>query len=130
MKILGTFLCLSVLALVVHGQEQNRILIEDTLATRLSIAQPEWQVSRDTSLSPLSLKIIYGDRVDLLFQPHGVLSESRPWMHGTKTDIMSPWELELEDQEKYSTWRSILGSIQLSGAAYLGYEYLKKHGLR
>jgi len=48
----------------------------------------------------------------------------------TKTDIMSPWELELEDQEKYSTWRSILGSIQLSGAAYLGYEYLKKHGLR
>lgn len=130
MKILKTLLWFLVLALAAHAQEQNRILIGDTLATRLSIAQPEWQVSRDTFLSPQSIQILFGDRVDLLLQPHGVLSESRPWMLETKTDIMSPWKLELEDQARYSTWRSILGSIQLSGAAYFGYEYLKKHGFR
>jgi hypothetical protein len=130
MKILKTLLWFFVLALVAHGQEQNRIHITDTLATRLSIAQPQWEVSADTFLSPLSIKILYGDRADLLLQPHGVLDEPHPWMLQTKTDIMSPWNLELEDQERYNIWRSILGSIQLTGAAYLGYEYLKKHGFR
>ncbi len=130
MKIFRLFFFLPIFALAANAQEQNSLFIQDTLRTRLSIAQPEWQVLKDTILSPQSIRLLYGDLTDLLLQPRGVFDEREPWMLQKKTDIMSPWKLELQDQAKYNTWRSILGSIQLSGAAFLGYEYLKKHGLR
>jgi hypothetical protein len=130
MEILKTLFCFLVLALAAHGQEQNKVLIDDTLTNRLSIAQPQREVSRDTFLSPLSIEILYGDRADLLLQPHGVLDELQPWMIEKKTDMLSPWNLELRDQEEYRTWRSILGSVQVGGAAYLAYRYITKHGFR
>ncbi len=130
MRMLKTFVCLLVLAPAAHGQEQNRVITGDTSATRLSIAQPVWQVSRDTFLSPLSVEILYGDRVDLLLRPGSFANDLGPWMLEKKTDILSPWNLELRDEEKYSTWRSILGSVQIGGAAYLAYRYIKNHGLR
>lgn len=129
-NMLKTFFLLFAFVLAANGQEQKDVLARDTLADRISLAQPEWQDSRTTLLSPLSFEILYGDRVDLLLQPQGVLGESRPWMLETKTDILSPWNLELKDEEKYSTWRSILGSVQVGGAAYLAYRYITKHGFR
>jgi hypothetical protein len=130
MKIFRLLFFLLFFGLTANAQEQNTLLVDDTMATRLTMAQPEWQVSTDTILSPQSIRLLYGDLTDLLIQPHGVFDEREPWMLQKKTDIMSPWRLELQDQEKYNTWRSILGSVQIGGAAYLGYLYLKKHGLR
>ena len=130
MRILKLLFLLLSFALAANAQEQNSLIIQDTIRTRLSIAQPEWQVRTDTILSPQSIRLLYGDLSDLLLQPRGVLDERQPWMIGSRADLLSPWKLELQDQEKYNTWRSILGSIQLTGAAYFGYEYLKKHGLR
>jgi len=130
MKVLRILIPIISFALTANAQEQKEFFIVDTLAPRLSLAQPEWTFSRDTILLPQSTRLLYGDRSDLLLQPHGALAERQSWMFTGKTDLLSPWKLELRDQEKYRTWRNILGSIQMSGAAYLGYLYIKKHGLK
>ena len=47
-----------------------------------------------------------------------------------KPDLMSPWKLEMENQEKFGTWQTILQSIELGGVSYIGYEHIKKYGLK
>jgi len=77
---------LFVLSTAANAQEQKDSFIEGTSAIPLSLAQPEWQVSRDTFLSPQSIQILYGDRVDILLRPDAILSESRRRILETKTD--------------------------------------------
>ena len=47
-----------------------------------------------------------------------------------KPDLMSPWKLEMENQEKFGAWQIILQSIELGGVSYIGYEHIKKYGLK
>jgi hypothetical protein len=52
------------------------------------------------------------------------------WMFKIKIDLETSWKQELAKQEEYRTWRSILGSIEMGGVAYLTYLHLKKYGLK
>jgi|GEM_PF-5905790 len=47
-----------------------------------------------------------------------------------KIDLIAPWKLEMENQEKFQMMRTILESIELSGASYIAYEHIKKYGLK
>ncbi len=117
-------------ALVANGQEQKGGLPRDTLADRMSIAQPGSLFSINTSLPPLSLAILDGTRLDLLTPSLVPPPQFKPWMLETKADILSPWKLELKEQEKYRTLYSIFGSIEVGGVAYLGYRFIKQHGFK
>jgi hypothetical protein len=47
-----------------------------------------------------------------------------------KLTLATCWTNDLRRQQEYHTFRMILGSIQMGGAAYLAYRYLKKYGLK
>lgn len=52
------------------------------------------------------------------------------WLLNSRANLMSPWKLEMESQSKYKILRTILGSVQVGGLAYLMYLHFKKYGLR
>ncbi|MGD0038253.1 MAG: hypothetical protein ABSC53_13290 [Bacteroidota bacterium] len=52
------------------------------------------------------------------------------WTYKTEIDLKSAWKQELTKQEEYQTLRTILGSIEMGGVAYLTYLHLKKYGLK
>ncbi len=80
--------------------------------------------------APPSLELLLGQSPSVLSEPAESPFQSRSWMLQSKPDLLSPWRLELKDQEKYQVWRSILGSVQMGGMAYLLYMHIRKYGLR
>lgn len=52
------------------------------------------------------------------------------WLLNSRANLMSPWTLQMESRSKYSILRTILGSVQIGGMAYLMYLHFKKYGLR
>jgi hypothetical protein len=85
-------------------------VFSDTLFPRLSFLPPQ----------PLGL----------LYQPSALPSQSLFWTFPEKIDLVSPWKLQLADQNKNKTWRTILGSVGFGGAAYIAYQHIKKYGLK
>lgn len=79
---------------------------------------------------PLSFQLLNEAPPYSFSQPNGGLFRPGPWMLQSKTDLMSPWKLQLRSQEKYQIWQSILGSVELGGLAYMTYLHFKKYGLR
>ena len=45
-------------------------------------------------------------------------------------ELQTIWKNELAKQNEYKTLRTILGSVQIGGAAYLTYLRLKRYGLK
>lgn len=76
--------------------------------------------------------------LEFLFEPfsYGTDGETVPdirssnWLLDTRTYLMSPWKLEMQSRSKYRILRTILGSVQVGGVAYLMYLHLKKYGLK
>jgi hypothetical protein len=46
-----------------------------------------------------------------------------------KVDLISPYLLQRQKAQQYSTLTAVLGSIQVGGVAYLAYRHIKKYGL-
>jgi hypothetical protein len=44
-------------------------------------------------------------------------------------DLMAAWKLERARQDELQTWNIILGTAVLGGAAWCGYEHIRKYGL-
>ena len=66
-----------------------------------------------------------------LLQPSFTLSmQSFSWKSPEKIDLISSWKSVLNKQEELRTLRTILGTVQLGGVAYLAYRHLKKYGLK
>jgi hypothetical protein len=53
-----------------------------------------------------------------------------PWDSQQKLSLATCWTNDLRRQQEYHTFRMILGSIQMGGAAYLAYRYIKKYGFK
>lgn len=79
---------------------------------------------------PLSFQLLYEGAAYSLYEPTGSPFRPGPWMLQSKSDLLSPWKLELRSQEKYHIWQSIIGSVELGGLAYMTYLHFKKYGLR
>ena len=55
---------------------------------------------------------------------------SLSWESQPDFGIASAWKDEVLKQKEYKTLRTILGSIQAGGVAYLAYRHIKKYGLK
>jgi hypothetical protein len=47
-----------------------------------------------------------------------------------RASMMTPYVLERQREEELSTLKYVLGTVQVGGAMYLAYRYLKKNGLK
>ena len=118
----GILMLFFALTLVASGQERTSVQPPDTSVNRQQSFHSESLFVRLSFWHPQSLGFLY--------QLPAVPSQSIFWTLPEKTDLVSPWKLELANQEEYQTMRTILGSIELGGVAYIGYQHIKKYGLK
>ncbi len=123
------------------GDESLPPLTLDPLFITHQDSSPEWYLVPyrfNSWLSEPALQAPVPRANDLLLEnfpyvgtgPGDLRLRSDSWMLQSRANLLAPWKLQLESQEKYQIWRSILGSVQVGGAAYLLYKHLKKYGLK
>lgn len=122
---------LFVLLLPLSAQEQQKVQPKDTSLRLLRTEAIPPSLEQPIVILPLSFALSTPGEgtVQPLYYIFGESPEQFSWNRSEKTDIASPWKIYLEEQKKNSTWRSVLGSVQLGGVAYIAYRHIKKYGL-
>ena len=121
-------LCISMIT--ASGQEQKHTQPQDTSLNRLRNIDSEFLFDKPSVLfHPLlrATPVYYPG----LLQPSFTLSmQPFSWKSPEKVDLVSSWKSVLTKQEELRTLRTILGTVQLGGVAYLAYRHIKKYGLK
>ncbi|MBA4312725.1 MAG: hypothetical protein C0417_08855 [Chlorobiaceae bacterium] len=124
-RIFYILILLFVLMPVAHGQEPK-----DTSTIKPNIFDSGLSIVTPPVLSNLSFRtapVFY----PTLLQPSFTLSmQPFSWKSPEKVDLVSSWKSVLAKQEELRTLRTILGTVQLGGVAYLAYRHIKKYGLK
>jgi hypothetical protein len=129
-KPLGLLILASFFLFPASGQEQKNIQQQDTVKKRPQFYIPELFLTQPTLLPPQSYGAPQESFSDFLNQSLTVPMPPFSWRYETTLDLQTSWKQELEKQEEYQTLRTIMGSIQMGGAAYLTYLHFKKYGLK
>jgi hypothetical protein len=117
----GILILFFALTLVSRSQERDNVQLTDTSKSLQSILPRSFFVE---------LPFLHPQSLGSLFRSPAGPSQLNFWTIQDKIDLLSPWKLELANQEEYRTWQTILKSIELGGVAYIGYEHIKKYGLK
>lgn len=104
--VVGNLILSLALTLIAGGQERKSVQPQDTSLNRLQILHSRYLFVRLSFLHPQSLGSLY--------QPLAVSSQPVFWTLPEKTDLASPWRLEVANQEAYRTMRTILGQLSLA----------------
>jgi hypothetical protein len=121
-KLIVGFLILFIAATLVASSQEMTLKLPDTTSNWQQKVFSDTLFPRLSFLPPQPLRVLY--------QPAVLPPQSLFWTMPEKIDLVSPWKLQLANQEKYSTWRTILGTIQVGGVAYIAYQHIKKYGLK
>ena len=113
-----------------NAQENKDVQHPDTTTNllrlyglELSLSKPEILVPSSQDFSEKYFPIYFRQSISTAFQ-------IEPLPLRENLNIQSMWQGELAKQNEYRTLKVILGSIQVGGAAYLTYLYLKKYGFK
>lgn len=132
MKISG-IIFLSFVVTVALGQRRSGgdTTNADTIK-RITIIDPGISYGRPTLLLPPSLQSDAGFRVPPFLFPGETPGAPPPFLGGVaelKADLTSPLRLQMESEARLRTLRTVLGTVQVGGVAYLAYRHIKKYGL-
>jgi hypothetical protein len=122
------FLMLCICLPAAHAQQAKRS--SDSSAVILRLTDPEFDFSRALSPESPTMRAIQGDLPGIL---HQTMTVPVPFLFITmknQTGIDDIWKKELIRQNEYKTLRTILGSVQIGGVAYMAYLHIKKYGLK
>ena len=113
-----------------HGQEQEKVQLRDTTVVTLQLFVPNALPIKLSLFPPPQIQTAPESSLRFFFQSPPLPSQHFTWEFKEKLDLTAPLKLELADEAKHRTWRSILGSIQAGGTAYILYQHIKKYGLK
>ena len=123
-----------IFAFTAFGQHASDSLSFDAGAVRrVTLIDPGLALGKPTLLLPPSLlldsKVMDSFSAD--FREDSALS---PLLLGgsaeKRLDLLIPYRLQMESEARLRPLQTLLGTVQIGGAAYLAYRYLKKHGLK
>jgi len=120
----------SAFALIVHSQEQKHIPMQDSPVNKTQTFNAGSLYPYPALSLPLSSKTSPEGFPVFLHLSLASLLPSLSWESRQNLSLASCWRNELLRQEKHKTLRTILGSIEMGGAAYLTYVHIKKYGLK
>jgi hypothetical protein len=129
-KTLGILILLFAFILTASGQEQKNVQAQDTSKKRPQFYNPELFLTQPALFPSQSYGVTRESFSDFLHQSLTVPMPPFSWTFERNRDLEISWKQELAKQEEYQTLRTILGSIEIGGVAYLTYMHLKKYGLR
>jgi hypothetical protein len=125
------FLLILVIFASSNGQDKDSIQFQDSIKSGRHSFLPNTSFLDNPSLSiPLSLNNRQQDFSTFLRQSLSAPAPPFSWSFNNKLSLESTWKQELADQNRYRTLRTILGSVQMGGVAYLTYLHIKKYGLK
>jgi hypothetical protein len=116
--------------LTASGQELNTVLPQDSSKKRPQLFNLELSLTQMELLPAQSIGITQQSFSDFVHQSLTVPMPPFSWTFKSKIDLESAWKQELAKQDEYKTLRTILGSVEMGGVAYLTYLHLKKYGLK
>jgi len=128
-KLFGIIFLIFTFIYPAKGQEQKSAQ-QDTSIKRSRFYDPELFLVKPAIIIPQSFGGTQKNFSDFLHQSLAVPMPPFSWTYKTKIDLESTWKQELTKQEEYRTLRTILGSIEMGGVAYLSYLHLKNYGLK
>jgi hypothetical protein len=114
----------------VNGQEQKNVQQQDTSKKKPQFYNFELFLAPPMILPPQSYGGTQETFSDFLHQSLSVPMPPFSWTFKTNIDLETSWKQELSKQEEYRTLRTILGSVEMGGVAYLTYLHLKRYGLK
>jgi hypothetical protein len=129
-KSIGILIFIFTFAYTANGQEQKSVQQQDTSIKRSRFYDPELFFVKPALIIPQSFGVTQENFSSFLHQSLTVPMPPFSWTYKTKIDLESAWKQELTKQEEYRTLRTILGSIEMGGVAYLTYLHLKNYGLK
>lgn len=105
------------------SQEDSTRVIPQINSTQLFFSSPILSLpfAFDTVADyyPESLHLKFGSSLNAL---HSIIEQN--------LDVSEIWKIGKLREDELKTLRSILGSVQLGGVAYLAYKHIKKYGLK
>lgn len=133
MKLSGTVSLAILFPLLAFGQQGGTSSMPDTVsASGVTIVDLGFSSGKPTVVLPPSL-----EERPLPFSPSLLFVQSAedppPYLLGNfepKIDLLASLRLQRQKEEELRTLRTILGSVQIGGVAYLAYRRLKKYGLK
>lgn len=119
----------SVVTFSICGQGLQQISKEDsTPVTPQSYSAPLFFSSPILSL-PFAFSTVHNNYPESLHLKFGSSSNLNTIIE-QNLDVSEIWKIGKLKDDELKTLRSILGSVQLGGVAYLAYKHIKKYGLR
>ena len=129
-KLFGIIILIFTFTHTANGQEQKSVQQQDTSIKRSRFYDPELFLVKPAIIIPQSFGSTQKNFSDFFHQSLTVPMPPFSWTYKAKIDLQSAWKQELTKQEEYRTLRTILGSIEMGGVAYLTYVHLKNYGLK
>ncbi|MBX2992071.1 MAG: hypothetical protein KF749_13015 [Bacteroidetes bacterium] len=124
-------LCFHSVQLAASAQDKPATQSKDTTRSEVSILDPGISFGKPTFVLPPLLTLTPGDFSEELHIT--APSTPPPFLSSSvveKIDLLSPLKLQRAREDDLSTLRTILGTVQLGGVAYLAYRHLKKYGFK
>jgi hypothetical protein len=129
-KIFYVAILFCVSMITASGQDQKNTQPQDTTLNRMRYIDSEFLFDKPNVLFHTSLRT-GPEYYPSLLQPSFTLNmQPFSWRSPEKIDLTSSWRSVLTKQEELKTLRTILGTVQFGGVAYLAYRHLKKYGLK
>jgi hypothetical protein len=116
--------------LFAYSQEQKIVLLKDTSLNKSGKLNPEYLLKIPSFSLPLSLTTNPDNIFYDLYQSPALSLQFSSWNLQQNLNLATIWKFELAKQEEYKTLRTILGSIEAGGVAYLTYLHFKKYGVK
>ena len=134
MKIADVLLLICTLSLTASSQQRSDTQAKDTSSTnKVILVDPGISLGRATLLLPPSLQDNAMPGIPPFLPTGPTPGVPPPFLGGMidqKADLTSPLRLQMEREAKLRPLWMVLGTVQVGGAAYAAYRYIKKHGLK
>ncbi|MFA6979673.1 MAG: hypothetical protein WC209_10150 [Ignavibacteriaceae bacterium] len=113
----------------IYGQGLQHISEEDSTPVTPQIYSAQLFFSSPILSLPFAFSTVHNNYPESLHLKFGSSSNLNTIIE-QNLDVSEIWKIGKLKDDELKTLRSILGSVQLGGVAYLAYKHIKKYGLR
>ena len=111
-----------------HGLQQSSK--EDSTPVKPPIYSTQLFITSPILSLPFAFSTVQDNYPESLHLKFGSSSNSLHSIIEQNLDVSEIWKIGKLKDDELKTLKSILGSVQLGGAAYLAYKHIKKYGLK
>jgi len=129
MNFIQIFFFSFVIAFSVYGQGLQQISKEDSTSVTPQIYSAQLFFLSPILSLPFAFNTVEDNYPESLHLKFGSSSNLKSIIE-QNLDVSEIWKIRKLKDVELKTLRSILGSVQLGGVAYLAYKHIKKYGLR